>query len=338
MSVNKIMFPFINRNDRQIIEIINYCVLSSVICFVGALANVINLIVFYKQGLKRATNVSLFALALSDLGVVITQQMLNIFVNPLFESCDVPIATSEFQYILAGMPRGCFARTTCLITVYITAERCFCVTFPLHVKRIFTPKTATVILTSIFCLMILSVSPIYWTTFIGWRFQEDKNKTLLGLIRTNLSNSVDGMVYIIHASIAITSFLLVIAFTLIILRHLKQKGSWRKEVHFGHRRSEAVTSRDRKAMHMVVVIAAMFIFCNIPPVLLFTATFCEPEFNITGKYVDLFFVGWSFEYIFGATNSSSNVFLYLTMSSNYRRTFCSLFNCLRLQTTNSLPS
>lgn len=113
--------------QRHIFVVINFVILVTLIGVFGIVANVINLIVFYEQGLASSINITFFAMAISDLCGLVFQQMFNFFVNSLFEAIGVPIMHSEVQYMIPGVPRFAFSRITCLITVYTTLERCLCI-------------------------------------------------------------------------------------------------------------------------------------------------------------------------------------------------------------------
>lgn len=311
---------------RQIIQLVNYVILSGIISLFGTVSNVINLIIFYRQGLHTTINISFFALAVSDLCSLLLQQCFNVFVNPLFENSDVPVMPSGIQYIVAGVPRECFARITFLITVYITAERCFCISFPLHVKQMITPRRTVFIMSAIYCLTIVSIFPFYFSTYVTWIFYPKRNRTVIGLAFTDYRDVIDGVTLIVHAFVGMISFAAVVTFTSILIKNLSQKNSWRKTVTIDNGKTTSVTNRDRKTINMVVLIASILIVCYLPSILFFIVTFTEPEFNMGGKYSIEYINGWSIALLFEAVNSSVNIFLYFKMSSKYRKQFHLLFN------------
>ncbi|CAG5124274.1 unnamed protein product, partial [Candidula unifasciata] len=51
----------------EIVEFVNIVCLCGLVSMFGTVANIINLIVFYRQGLNTTINISFFALAVSDL-------------------------------------------------------------------------------------------------------------------------------------------------------------------------------------------------------------------------------------------------------------------------------
>lgn len=310
---------------REVIQIVNYVILCGIISIFGVVTNILNLIVFYKQGLDTTINISFFALAVSDLCSLITQQCYNIFVNPWLEKVGVPGAASGIQFIVAGVPRECFARVTCLITVYITAERCLCIAFPLHIKQIITPERTFWIMACIYGLTMCTFIPLYVNTYIAWKVYPDSNATILALIFRPNSELAEGVVMVIHAISGTISFLAVVIFTIILIQKLGQKNNWRKSASVDAKQTEAMSNRDMRTMKIIVLIATVLIVCYMPSVVLYLATFIEPEFSIGGQYASLYTEGWSFACVFECINSSVNIFLYIKMSSKYRETFNALW-------------
>lgn len=316
----------ISDKEREIIQVVVYVFLCGLVSIFGIMANVVNVLVFCSQGLNSSINISFFAMAVSDLCSLVMQQWFNICVNPLFENSDLPMVPAEFQYMTGGVPREVFAKITCLITVYVTAERCLCIAFPLRVKQIITPRRTTIIIIIIYSICFLSVLPLYCTTSIDWKFYSGRNKTLLGLVFADTSDKVEEVVYVMQALSGILSFASVLIFTTILLSKLNKTRTWRNEAaNMDKEKSESMSNRDRKTMSMIAIIASVLIICYIPSVLIFVGTFFEPEFSIVGRYTNMFFVAWAFGFLFESINSSVNIFLYYSMSSKYRDTFHALF-------------
>uniref|UniRef100_A0A2C9KHS2 Uncharacterized protein n=1 Tax=Biomphalaria glabrata TaxID=6526 RepID=A0A2C9KHS2_BIOGL len=143
---NTLMFDLLSDGVKQIYELVNYVVFCNIFSVFGIFSNIINIIVFCRQGLDSTVNISFTGVAVSDLCSLVTLLWFNVCVNPLFVNSDVPMAPSEVQHLTGGFPHACFARITCWITVYITAERCLCIVSPLKIKRIITTKRATSII------------------------------------------------------------------------------------------------------------------------------------------------------------------------------------------------
>ncbi|GFS18352.1 chemosensory receptor B [Elysia marginata] len=158
---------FVSDSLRRLFETLNFSVLSGTISVFGCVANVINIVVFYRQKFSDSVNISLMGLAISDLGALVTLVWMSICFSPLFRSLPLPFNPVEVQYLTAGWPHVCFARITSYITAYVTLERCLCVTVPLKVKTIITPRRTTLTVISIFLILFASLAPVYFGIRLG---------------------------------------------------------------------------------------------------------------------------------------------------------------------------
>lgn len=302
----------------QIVELVNLVGLCGIVTLFGIMANILNLIVFYRQGFNTTINISFFALAMSDLSCLLLQQW-HVVIT-FWQFSELPIMFSEFQYATAAWPHETFTRVTFSITVYITVERSLCITFPLTIKKIITLKRTSAIIICIYIATLSSWGPLYASSNIDWKFFPDRNRSLLGLVFTNHEHMF-AAVTITHAFFGVISIPIVVLATIILICQMKAKSAWRKSANVQQKNSDSLSSRDRKTIVMVILIDTILIVCYTPSVLLCLITFCNLEFTIGGKYFSLYQVLWSFAYVLENVNSSVNIFLYITMSSRYKSTF-----------------
>lgn len=328
--------PLVNNADRDIYMIVNYVLLTSIISLFGLGANMMNICVFYKQGFNSTMNITFCGLAISDLGSLLGLLWGGVCVNPLFINSNVDIVPPEILHLTSGIPHICFVRITGWITVFITAERCLCITFPLTIKQIITPKVTIVTVLFIYISTMLSFLPEFETSYFDWKFYPERNRTLLGLMFTSNRKSKEGIVFCLYSVLGTASFIAVIIFTIILVVQLKQKTKWRKKANADRERSESISVRDRRTMNMVVLIASVLIVCYTPGVVVSMASFFVPEFSVAGQQVNIFYVAWSFVFIFEAFNSSINIVLYYKMSTKYRQTFHELFGICRAGENSSI--
>lgn len=310
----------------ELLEFIIQVIFNSTVCLFGITANLINIVIFIKQGLDNTINISLLGIALSDLISLVALAWRIFCLNPYAEKANFTFIPGEIQYLTGGWPHLCFTRITCFITLYITAERCICIALPLKVKQIITPARTKCIVISIFLLMFASVVPEYSTVYFGLKYKPDRNRTVLGILFTSTRKRVVGFVFIFHSILGISSFLAVAIITVILVIKLRQKSKWRQKSTCDNEQNAAMSSRDKKTVTMVLLIATILIICFIPTVTLLTVAFIVREFSITGKYSSIFHVMWSLAFFFEAVNSSVNIFLYYNMSSKYRQTFNEIFS------------
>ncbi|XP_005100342.2 allatostatin-A receptor [Aplysia californica] len=310
---------------RLIFQAINFAIICEIIDVFGTVTNVMNIIVFVKQGFSDPVNVSLLGLAISDLGCLVTLVWHNICFNPLFHAADLPFDSIEMQYLTGGWPHVIFTRVTACITAFITFERCLCIAIPLKVKNIITPKRVVIVIVSIFVILIGSVAPVYYSNRYGMKFFPDRNKTLIGLVFTDDRKEVEGISYVINnIFIPFSAFAVVIVCTVILVVKLQNKTRWRNESTAAGQ-SDNFSNRDQKVTKMVTMISTLFIICFTPVSLIFIGKTVVAGLSIDGRYHNLYFVLFSFAYILESTNSAVNIFIYYEMSSKYRSVFDETF-------------
>lgn len=270
-------------------------------------------------------NISFFAMGVSDLCSLVFQMCYIIFHVPYFENLNIPMIYDDVQFITVGIPREVFARITCSITAYVTAERCLCIVFPFHIKQVITPQRTAIVIIYIYSTIWAVACPIFCIHYLEWRYYPEFNQTLLGSVTTSNKDVVEAVVYVAHASVGVLSLVFVAVFTSILIHQLGQKTTWRQMANVPQNKAEAISQRDRSTVRIVVLSACILIVCYTPGVILSLTTFCVPEFRITGKYLNLYVVVWSFAFIFETFNSSVNILLYYKFSSKFRRICNELF-------------
>ncbi|XP_059170413.1 uncharacterized protein LOC131951960 [Physella acuta] len=138
---------------------VNYGVLCEAICVFGIFFNIINIIVFVKQGFEESVNISLLGLAVADTAALTSQVWMNMMFSPIVPY--VPYAWYTTLYLTGSWPHVTSTRAVSLLTVFITLERYLCVALPLKIKRIITHKTTAIIVTFIFLFTISTAIPVY---------------------------------------------------------------------------------------------------------------------------------------------------------------------------------
>ncbi|CAL1529859.1 unnamed protein product, partial [Lymnaea stagnalis] len=305
--------------------LINHVILSSLFCLFGIGGNVINICVFVKQGLSKSMNANFFAMAVSDILETVAQLWQNVCLNPYLLRTDSIIDFDDIQYLTAGWPSLVLVRITGWITVYVTAERCLSVTFPLNIKQIVTPRRTAAILVFIYVTNIAGVIPLYFSAYFSWNFYPAQNRTKLGISFRRNKHDVESLIFSIQASLTIIAFCSVVVLTSFLIVQLNLKSKWRRTSTLEVGKSHGISSRERKAVAMVIVVASVLLICYTPAVVCSLATAITHDFSITGEQVNVFHAVWSFAFLFHSMNSSVAVILYYKMSSKYRETFRDIF-------------
>ncbi|XP_005092880.1 growth hormone secretagogue receptor type 1-like [Aplysia californica] len=293
--------------------------------FIGIIFNAINIIVFRKQGFKDTVNITLFGLAISDIGGLMSLIWLSICFNPWFTNADLPFDTEEIQYVTAGWPHTCFTRITGWITAFVTFERCLCIAMPLKVKTIITPRRTTFVVVGIYSIVISGVVPAFYSIRLGPKFYQSKNVTKIGLLYIPNGVHIENVAVLVNIIPQYVSFLVVIVCTIILVRNLTLKSKWRKSTS-NSAQQNSLSNRDKKVVSMIILISSIFMACFLPSAVNQIIMIVSVEYSIYGINRNLFLLSWSICKSLEAVNSAVNIFVYYNMSSRYREILDEMLN------------
>ncbi|XP_055870318.1 beta-2 adrenergic receptor-like [Biomphalaria glabrata] len=307
-------------------------ILSGVICSFGALANAVNVVVFFKQGLTDTVTVTFFALSVIDVGVTLTMLGVGLCFSPLITGAGYPVNTFDLSYII-GWTHIAFSRVSSGMTAFVSFERCLCIATPLKVKTIITLRRTCVILVVITIIMTLSTVPVFYTSRMAWVSDPVSNTTVLKMVYTDDRSFVDGISFGINTVFLVPGiFVATIIFAVILTFHLSRKAKWRDSVANSKGRPETgskdkalLSNKDRKAIKMVAIISVVFIVCYAPDITTVMTAIVVPEFNVGKREQNLLFITGTFTLLMQSINSSVSIFIYFNMSSKFKKTFYEIY-------------
>lgn len=298
--------------------------LGTTICFLGTIANAVNIVVFLKQGFQESINISLFALAVSDGLCLLAQLWVSIGQTPLLAKIDTEFVAAEISNVTGSIPYLCFSRISAMIMTYINVERCLCVVTPLKVRIILNQKKSVFVVVFIFILMIVITAPAFFVNRLQWDYYPDKNRTMIRNSFAGNRAEVESIVYALNNFLGYTSFVCTIAFTVVLVTVLKTKAKWRNKTVSD---LPAVGRRDRKVVLMVVVVSTVSIACSFPKTLIYFMIMIEPKFDHNHPYHKFILMAISLAFCLEVTDCSINIFIYRTMSSKYRKALKTVISC-----------
>lgn len=296
------------------------------ICFLGICTNIVNIIIFVRQGLGDRMTVSLLCLVVSDLGSVITQAWATLCFTSSFMSLDLPFVPEETQYLIGGLPHLVFTRVGMWNTVYISLEKCFCVVMPLKVKGIFTTKRAGIFIVIIYLVMTGSIAPVYYTTRFTWTVNKSRNTSQLTVWFIENRNTLETASFYINNIIPASAFIVITVSTIVLIFELKHRAKWRKMSSLSTK-AVVLSHRETRLIVTVVSLSAAFILCYSPGTALILWMIIDDELRMDGRERNLYILFYSFIYIFEAVNASMNFFIYLCTASRYQEVFYDTFSC-----------
>lgn len=328
MAMRQNMAPEILGSSAKVLFVfINCRVLATIVVLFGIASNVNNSVVFYRQGLGNSMNISFFSLSLSNLFSVAALLWMNFCNTIIVKYLEFYNIFNDIVYLTGGWPSGCALRITSWLTAYIAAERCICVALPLKIKNIVTPLRTVLIITAITVVNVLALVPEYASVYYDWVYSPEKNRTVLGLAFRSNRAETKGLVFTFHAALAVTSLVAVVTFTFVLILQLRQRSNWRQSSLANSKQNEAISTRDKRAVTLVISVAILLIVCYTPIVSISLGSSFAPDFSVAGRQANLFNACWSFAFLLGAISSSTKIVFYYMMSTKYRRTLKKIFEC-----------
>ncbi|KAH9512455.1 hypothetical protein Btru_039627 [Bulinus truncatus] len=158
-------------------------------------ANIINIVTFFKIGLKDSINITFLALSLSDLFSVLLDTSDNVCLNVAMSPWqqDIPISMHSISGVIHYYQHIFLDTSVCLET-YLAIARCCCVSMPMRFKNVFTFKRSVAVILMLFVCNVVFRIPLLISYVLTWQTSPSTNLTKLTFYSTNdfkLFNSVE---------------------------------------------------------------------------------------------------------------------------------------------------
>ena len=294
----------------------------------GMIANILNGIVFWKQGLRQRINFLLFCLACVDFVVVLhmmlhsVEFLASLVVGPfqLYGPLQQIIANKRTN-ILYG-----FVYVSGFISTMIALDRCICITHPFTAKKILKTKVAGIIVIVTSAVLVGVHSIVSNKYRIRCEYYPDKGFTLKGYFPSQfylenrfLVDVLNGVVY--GLALPIFFFLTTTVTTVITAVKLRSAATWRR----GQTSAAEADSKEVAVTRMLIAVSCVFIVCSIPNIMYRVTPVFLPEFAVGGRNQNIVLLGLCLLHFFPTVNSSINFLFYFKMGSRYRIMLKSLF-------------
>ncbi|GFO49119.1 thyrotropin-releasing hormone receptor [Plakobranchus ocellatus] len=341
----------ISTKALEIIENLVDVFLISLLALLGIVTNILDLAVFTRQGFRDSVNISLAAIAVWDLIKCVCGITIRIY-GPLGWH------SRAYRYTWKSLttPTLVFANyVSYVLAAYVSFERCLCVTIPFKVKSIVTPKLTFIMMIIISVVVIASFGVIFFIYDITWVYSTHFNATV-AVFQFNSFHKNHGPVVIAYFNLIgivnpIFCFIVIVTCTLIIVYQLNKMSRFRAAATASAPANKSQTatdtptaaagptstsgantapgntlsSRDRQVVKMLVVVIIVYIVALLPRFAHYAGKFLEPDFAYLRRYHNMFTLSSYIVLLFDYINASVNLFIYLTMSTNFRATFYQMF-------------
>lgn len=318
-------------------------VILPLLFLIGGPGNVINMAVFYKQGLRERVNLCLFALSLAD-WLYLMQAMLlygeQVHLWLTTREKYGPMMTFMVNHNLVGL-HG-FTWVSQVISAIIASDRCLCVLSPLRFQTFLKTRTMAVIISLVFVVVVGLYFVVAARYHLGCVYDLASDSAVVIYVASEfyqnnetLINYLDTFVY--GAGIPVVVMVVVTVTTTITATKIRQAARWRAESSS----SDAVKTlspRDVALTKMLIGTSLLFMVCVFPIALFRCVWLFLPEINPGRRHHNLYATClWVLEAL-TYVNSTFNIFVYYTMGSRYRDTVRALFRMKKLDKTKEVFS
>lgn len=288
-----------------------------IISIFGTVANVVNCLVFYSQGLKDHMNLSLFLLSFND--------ALFVFFFTLLSSAKILTGLNMFGFgeehhitssIYMAGEMYALKTTSGLYTMVIAVDRCVCVLFPLQAGLFLSTRTTG--------LILISMATIAQLGFICQPLKYYVAKTFCKKFRfvpstfwLNNKEIINAVVYTTFGvTVPLVTFFIVSLATSITVLRLTSAVTWRRKTS-----SASIKQNYRQVAltKMLVFVACVYVLCSTSCVLIKAWRLFEEDFSINGLQSNLYSICIFLSDAFSIVNSSVNIFIYSSHSSRYKQ-------------------
>ncbi|XP_076458497.1 uncharacterized protein LOC143292199 [Babylonia areolata] len=287
--------------------------------------NVLNMAVFWKQGLSERINLCLFCLSLVDFLHMVNSFFVNVdrlyppFIEPIG-----PVLQFIIQHNLVGF-RG-FTWLSGYISMLIACERCLCVVSPLRSHAVLKTRT-TVVVVLVGAVLILAGS---LTIGLRWSLicvRDPLTNTTSRLVFTSQFYEdnkayLDVLTFVIGSPQLLTYVTVVSATTAVTSVKLKKMMTWREQTS-----SASLSSREVALTRTLIVISVLYVVCSIPTIIAGISVMFVSEISFHGRYYNFSNLLVSLIELASFINATFNFFVYCWLGTKYRETLRDLLRC-----------
>lgn len=317
---------FVSNEVRQMTEYVVEYSLTLAFCLLGIFGNVINIIIFYNLGYKETINISLTSIAFWDLvnstcGFFHRTRgfMKAILSTPLSMTYD-NITLFTFGFLSSySLP------TSAVLTSYVALERCLCVSMPFAVKYLLTQKVVTSVNITLSAVFFVAKCMTYIGERIEWVYYEKYNTTVAIITHPPSVNFRILLLYndVVSFGSIVTSVVVQCSCFFIVSYHLRKSAKFRTKSAASiaddlHKTKAAISSRDSQVIRMLLVIIFVYLIGLLPNVIIDVGKMIDRKFYIWLEYHNLFLTCYYFACLCFHINASVNIFIYYSMSSQYK--------------------
>lgn len=343
----------ISNGDMVFVVIFLCIVLHGGFSSIGVISNGFSLLVFKRQGLKDSMTVGLFSLSLSDFLACLFQLAISLCYIVALTIPDYIEDPHVIRIVVLAWPRYLFYLVSIWITALISLERCFCVTFPFQIRRIFTKFRYVIIVILIFAFNIVFHIPLCTSQQIVWKAisvadgngNTTRRQSVMDIKRLDNTIEIEFFTDIGDLSLSALFQIIIIICSFWMIKALKLSTSVRAGYSFSKsdtintqklpqshsflsaslREGHNLSDRERKLVRVVAVLAIYLTLCNIPhfvSVTVYHVWFKHIKNDKTNNFEKIM---WRISDLSHIICASLNFVVHLWLNSNYKTNLRKMF-------------
>ncbi|GFN95994.1 chemosensory receptor a [Plakobranchus ocellatus] len=309
-----------------------------VIILFGILANLTNISVFLKTGVKDNVTTLLLSLSVSDLLylVLISPTACSYVIIRFAPDWPWPF---DFQIAMELLYWPAFTCYDCsaFLSVWLGITRCACVAMPLRFKSVFTKSRTVKIVIASFLLAVVLRIPIISVYRVVWRTNPNTNSSYAYIVKPNREAMTRVNDILNRNSLLFINFIIMITCVSVLSFQLYRASRIRRsftsasaaQQESGKPDNQGLSTRDLHVLQSVVVVCSIFIMSQAPFLMYSTARLINQELDFEKRYRTLFSMFTIISLTCSNLNASVNIFVYYRYNSKYRAQLTSMFKILK---------
>lgn len=301
------------------------------VALVGVCANVVTAIVFVRMGFKDTVNITMTFVTFWDLirtlcGVLHRCYGPVSLISPLDGVSWQNITLTNIVYLQLIASNIAY-----VVSAYASLERGVCVSAPFAVKGVFTPRLTIAVCSCLSCAVFATQFPIMLVSEHTWVTSPQPGKLVAIYQFTSFYKSY-GQSFIIffryvNMAYSVVSLAIMMVSTMVISHQLKKSSIFRSSACAGKQSNSTpvMSTKEGQVVKMLILVIATYMLVLVPRVAHYAAQVWEPGYYSMKQYDNIF---WTVVYIISLLdfiNSSVSLFIFYSMSTNFRKTCQKMF-------------
>ncbi|CAH8599691.1 unnamed protein product [Heterobilharzia americana] len=161
-------------------------ILTPVLCTIGFISNIVNIIILTREWMSSSTNVYLTAVSLCDLLYLLFSCLFSLWIYP----CTKLFAPFAYSITFIHGTANLFSNTTTWLTVGFTLERYIAISSPILGRRLCTKQRARYVVISICIISFTLTLPDYFKKTVQYMEITNDNKQNLSITSSSSSSFI----------------------------------------------------------------------------------------------------------------------------------------------------